>query len=83
MNAHDAMHWKNGREKVAAGRPLTDAERDVLRSYGGDAMLRREVEKPAFQGRATKQRAEMQTTNFGTGHLRFCDLPRGTVRRTP
>jgi hypothetical protein len=43
MNAHDANVWKSGREKVEAGLPLTDLERDVLLYYGGPEMLRRKT----------------------------------------
>jgi len=40
MNGYDLQVWTAGRAKLAAGLPLTDAETEVLRYFGGESALR-------------------------------------------
>jgi hypothetical protein len=48
MNALDKLRWESALRKVDAGMPslLSDAERDTLVFYGGDAMARRLAPPP-------------------------------------
>jgi len=39
VTARDTRLWTSGRAKVAAGRPVTDAEREVLLHFGGPTAL--------------------------------------------
>jgi hypothetical protein len=75
MNPSDQVRWNQGLAKLEAGQvdALTDAEREVLCYFGGDAMAARLVRKPREVSRRTTRgqsvaasAAVMMTTEIKT-----------------